>query len=101
MLKGGDNHLAVVLEPYAPTIRCEGSERPLTRQSCAMIERGMEADDRPRLFGDERVDPRVQEPLPYELVSSEATRPATYLHLTVCADVNAFFSGLSVCCSHL
>ena len=36
-----------------------------------MIERGVEADTRPRLFGDRRLDPAVNEPLPFDLPSSE------------------------------
>ena len=36
-----------------------------------MIERGMEADDRERLFGDKSLDPAVEEPLPFTLLSSE------------------------------
>lgn len=72
---GGDNHLAVLLQPYAPTVRCEGSDVPLSRESCAMIEFDMEADDEQRLFGDESRDPAVEEPLPYELLSSEFPPP--------------------------
>lgn len=42
---------------------------PYAQQTCAMIEQGMEADDRQRLFGDRRLDPEVQESLPLELIS--------------------------------
>lgn len=73
---GGDNHLAVLLEPYASTVGCEDAVVPITRQSCATIERGMEADERPRVFGDETLDPEVEEHLPYELISSEAFTPS-------------------------
>ncbi len=72
---GGDNHLAVLLQPYAPTVHCEDSDVPLSRESCAMIEFGMEADDEQRLFGDESLDPAVEEALPHELLSSEVPPP--------------------------
>ena len=68
---GGDNHLAVLLEPYAPTVRCEGFDGPLSRESCAKIELDMDADDEPRLFGDESRDPAVDEPLPYTMLARE------------------------------
>lgn len=45
---------------------------PYAQQTCAMIEQGMEADDRQRLFGDRRLDPEVQESLPLELISGGA-----------------------------
>lgn len=35
-----------------------------------MIARAMEAHDRPKILGDEWLDPEVEEPLPYELVSN-------------------------------
>lgn len=73
---GGDNRLAVLLRPYVPTIRCEGSNIPFSRESCAAIEWGMEADDRQRLFGDRRLDPAVEEELPYELLSSQVSYSA-------------------------
>lgn len=81
---GGDNHLAVVLEPYAPAVRCEGSGIPFSRESCAMIERGMLADERQRLFGDDRLDPQVEEPLPYELLSSASNHSAMPVFDSLC-----------------
>lgn len=81
---GGDNHLAVILQPYASTIRCEGPVIPFSRHSCEMIERGMEAGDRQRLFGDQRLDPQVQEPLPYELLSSKGPHSARLTFESLC-----------------
>ena len=72
---GGDNHLSVVLHPYAPTVRCEDSEVPLSRESCSIIERNMEADEVWRSFGYRSVDPEVEEPLPYDLVSCQLSPP--------------------------
>ena len=46
---GGDDHLAVVLQPYYASVRCEDSDVPLSRESCSYIERGMEADGRDAL----------------------------------------------------
>ena len=68
---GGDDHLAVVLQPYYPSVRCEDSDVPLSRESCSAIERGMEADGRWRSFGYRSVDPDVEEPLPYDLMSGQ------------------------------
>ena len=73
---GGDNHVAVVLAPYAPNVYCEGADVPFSREACSAIERGMQADERPRVFGDERSDPQVDEPIPYELLSSESIHSA-------------------------
>lgn len=87
---GGDNHLAVVLEPYAPAVRCEGSGILFSRESCAMIERGMLADERQRLFGDDRLDPQVEEPLPYELLSSDE-RCAVTIFSNGDADVETWY----------
>lgn len=68
---GGDNHLAVVLQPTAPPVSCEGSDVPLSAESCATIERGMEADDEMRYWGSSSRDPALNENLPYELLSSQ------------------------------
>ena len=73
---GGDNRLAVTLSPYAPTVQCEGSSIPFNRGSCAAIERGMQAYDKQLLFGDSRLDPAVDEELPYELLSGQV--PLSY-----------------------
>lgn len=67
---GGDNHLAVVLQPTAPPVRCEDSGVPFSSESCATIERGMEADDEMRYWGSSSRDPALNENLPYELLSS-------------------------------
>ena len=68
---GGDNHLAVILRPYAPTVRCEDSDVPLSRESCSAIERSMEADEVWRSFGYRSVDPEAEEPLPYDMMSCQ------------------------------
>lgn len=68
---GGDNHLAVVLHPYASTVQCEDSDVLLSWESCSIVERGMEADEVWRSFGYRSVDPEVEEPLPYDLESRQ------------------------------
>ena len=101
---GGDNHLAVVLEPYKPNVRCEGSSSvPFSRDSCSMIERGMEADDSERLFGDKHLDPAVEEPLPFELLSSEPSPPSypAIPMFLIWMLTSRFFSGRQVCGPHL
>ena len=67
----------MVLQPYAPTVRCEDSDVPLSRESCSAVERGMEADDEWRSFGYRDVDPEVEEPLPYDLMSCQLS-PHSY-----------------------
>ncbi|KAF6232076.1 hypothetical protein HO173_009670 [Letharia columbiana] len=68
---GGDNHLAVLLQSYTSTVRCKDSDVPWSREACAMIQGGMKADDKQRLFGDSFLDPAVEEDLPLELVSRD------------------------------
>lgn len=81
---GGDNHLAVLLQSYTSTVRCKDSDVPWSREACAMIQGGMKADDKQRLFGDSFLDPAVEEDLPLELVSSEATHPAMPILESLC-----------------
>ena len=68
---GGDNRLAITLSSYVPNVDCDSSSVPFVRESCAIIERGMQVDDRQLLWGDGRTDPGIQEELPYELISSQ------------------------------
>lgn len=68
---GGDDHLALVLQPIAPSVRCEGPSVPFSPESCATIESSMEADDEVKYWGSSGRDPALNENLPYELLSSE------------------------------
>ena len=67
----------MVLQPYAPTVRCEDSDVPLSRDPCSIIERGMEADEAWRSFGYRDVDPEAEEPLPYDMTSRQLS-PHSY-----------------------
>lgn len=67
---GGDDHLAVALQPTSPPVQCEGSGVPFSTESCATIERSMEADDEMRYWGSSNRDPARNEIVPYEMLSS-------------------------------
>ena len=89
MGQGGDNNLAVVLQPYAPSVRCEGSGlRSLN--SCKAIESFMEADETEKKFGNMSVDPEVDIDLPYGIMSCELS-PSCY---TYAINVDAEFNIL-------
>ena len=77
MGSGGDNHLAVVLHRYAPTVQCEDSEVTMTPEPCSIVERNMQADEAWRSFGDSDVDPNIEEPLPYDIMSRQLS-PYSY-----------------------
>ena len=64
---GGDNHLAVTLASQVPRVECDSSTVPFNRESCAIIERGMNADGKMLLWGDRHLDIKVEEENPYEM----------------------------------
>ena len=77
---GGDDHLALALQPIVAPVRCESPSVPFSPESCATIERNMEADDEVRYWGYSTRDPALNGILPYELLSSE---PFPYSHPTI------------------
>ena len=77
MGSGGDNHLAVVLHRYTPNVQCEDSDVTMSPEPCSVVERNMEADEVWRSFGDKDVDPAVEEPLPYDIMSRQLS-PYSY-----------------------
>jgi len=72
---GGDNHLAVVLSKYEPTVSCEGENIPVDPRACAAIQYDMDAETSLKFFGDPLTDPDAEERLPYTLIGRRSTTP--------------------------